>query len=216
MVAADANQQKSTSIQRDVGEIFIPVSGPEAVATPRQVYLSLAEEGYRVNLVRVPLTDGTAPKPRDFDAFYSSVAGSGPGDTLIYTCQLGGGRTTTGMVIGALLRMFLNGASLGEVMEPGESLQHLDEDVGRGSSLVGGSSSDDDDVDEDRHLKKKKHGKTAAGAGAAAAAADDDEREAYYIRGVTNNNNKMTEKSMLDVVRDQFAASHITTTGGGD
>ena len=59
------------------------------------------------------------------------------------------------MVIGALLRMFLNGASLGEVMEPGESLQHLDEDVGRGSSLVGGSSSDDDDVDEDRHLKKK-------------------------------------------------------------
>jgi hypothetical protein len=197
-------QQQNSAIQRDVGEIFIPVSGPEAVATPRQVYRSLAEEGYRVKLVRVPLTDGTAPKPRDFDAFYSSVAGSGPGDTLIYTCQLGGGRTTTGMVIGALLRMFLNGASLGEVMEPGESLQHLDEDVGRGSSLVGGSSDDDDDddVDEDRHLKKKKRNTTGGGGDD-----DIDDREEYHVPGVTNKK----ENSVLEAVRNQFAVSHITT-----
>jgi hypothetical protein len=41
-----------------------------------------------VHYVRVPLTHGVAPRPRDFDAFYSSAAAAGPNDALIYTCQL--------------------------------------------------------------------------------------------------------------------------------
>ena len=53
----------------------------------------LRAEGYRVNYCRVPLTDGTAPKPRDFDAFYASASSVGPADPLIFTCQLGGGTT---------------------------------------------------------------------------------------------------------------------------
>lgn len=80
---------------------------------PPQVYEALAAEGYRVTYVRIPLTDGACPLPRDFDTFYSAAAAAGPSDALIYTCQLGGGRTTTGMVIGSLLRMHLNGARIG-------------------------------------------------------------------------------------------------------
>lgn len=53
-----------------------------------QVYEALQAEGYRVHYVRVPLTHGTAPRPRDFDAFYGSAAAAGPNDALIYTCQL--------------------------------------------------------------------------------------------------------------------------------
>lgn len=39
-----------------------------------QVYEMLAGEGYRVAYVRVPLTDGACPLPRDFDTFYSAGA----------------------------------------------------------------------------------------------------------------------------------------------
>jgi hypothetical protein len=98
------------------------------------VYEGLQAEGYRVTYVRIPLTDGACPLPRDFDTFYSAAAAAGPSDALIYTCQLGGGRTTTGMVIGSLLRMHLNGARLGGeggLAPPGETAEHMDEDVGK-------------------------------------------------------------------------------------
>ncbi|EFN52818.1 hypothetical protein CHLNCDRAFT_26452 [Chlorella variabilis] len=119
---------------RQVVDVFEPVAGPEAVQTPKQVYEELQGEGYRVTYVRIPLTDGACPLPRDFDTFYSAAAAAGPSDALIYTCQLGGGRTTTGMVIGSLLRMHLNGARIGGegglAGPPAETAEHLDEDVG--------------------------------------------------------------------------------------
>lgn len=54
------------------------------------MYEALQAEGYRVTYVRIPLTDGTCPLPRDFDTFYSAAAAAGPSDALIYTCQVGG------------------------------------------------------------------------------------------------------------------------------
>jgi hypothetical protein len=63
--------------------------------------------------------------------------------------QLGGGRTTTGMVIGSLLRMKLNGAQLelggpgGLVGQASATVGHMDEDVG-GCSPRGGSDDDDE------------------------------------------------------------------------
>ncbi|GAB4814185.1 hypothetical protein N2152v2_001231 [Parachlorella kessleri] len=143
-----------------VVETFAPLEGPDAVQTPKQVFEALQAEGYRVQYVRVPLTHGVAPRPRDFDSFYSSAAAAGPNDALIYTCQLGGGRTTTGTVIGCLLRMFLNGASLTGEQAQGagpatgggrllleaaaSSLDHLDEDVGGASPR----HSDDGELDD--------------------------------------------------------------------
>lgn len=57
--------------------------------TQPQVYEALQAEGYRVTYVRIPLTDGACPLPRDFDTFYSAAAAAGPSDALIYTCQVG-------------------------------------------------------------------------------------------------------------------------------
>lgn len=65
--------------------------------------------------------------------------------------QLGGGRTTTGMVIGSLLRMHLNGARIGGdgglALGAAATAEHMDEDVG-GVSPRGGS--DDEDVAGER------------------------------------------------------------------
>lgn len=85
--------------------------GPESVQTPREVYDELKKEGYRVQYYRLPLTDGEAPKEGIFDVFYSHVKDVPPSDALIFNCQMGGGRTTTGMVIGCLIRMHTSGHS---------------------------------------------------------------------------------------------------------
>lgn len=124
---------------------YVPVPNPESVVTPKEVFEALQKEGYRVTFIRVPLTDGTCPRPDDFDAFYSAAAAAAPSDALIYTCQLGGGRTTTGMAIGTLLRMHLNGAKLpvASLLERRETFARLDEDVG-GHSPRGGSDDDED------------------------------------------------------------------------
>ena len=60
---------------------------------------------------RLPLTDGEAPKETIFDVFYNHVKDVPPSDALIFNCQMGGGRTTTGMVIGCLIRMHTSGPS---------------------------------------------------------------------------------------------------------
>ena len=80
--------------------------------TPREVYDRLKKEGYRVQYYRLPLTDGEAPKERIFDVFYHHVKDVPPSDALIFNCQMGGGRTTTGMVIGCLIRMHTSGQLL--------------------------------------------------------------------------------------------------------
>lgn len=84
-------------------------AGPESVQTPRQVYDQLRQEGYRVQYYRLPLTDGEAPKETIFDVFYDHVKDVPSSDALIFNCQMGGGRTTTGMVIGCLIRMHTSG-----------------------------------------------------------------------------------------------------------
>ena len=90
-----------------IGKTFI--AGSESVQTPREVYDELKKEGYRVQYYRLPLTDGEAPKETIFDVFYSHVKVVPPSDAPIFNCQMGGGRTTTGMVIGCLIRMHTSG-----------------------------------------------------------------------------------------------------------
>ena len=111
---------------------IIKILDTNLVETPRQVLEKFQSEGYRVNFIRIPLTDGTCPKPKDFDLFYGAAAAARPNDSLIYTCQLGGGRTTTGMCIWSLLRMHLNGAAAPTMtqLERVATLERLDEDVG--------------------------------------------------------------------------------------
>eukprot|EP00889_Picochlorum_renovo_P000852 jgi/Picre1/27882/NNA_000845.t1 len=127
---------------------IVKIVDSKLVETPRQVLEKLQAENYRVNFIRIPLTDGTCPKPKDFDLFYGAAAAARPNDALIYTCQLGGGRTTTGMCIGALLRMHLNGAAVpnASALEKLDTVERLDEDIGGNSPRR--NSSDEGDAYE--------------------------------------------------------------------
>ncbi|XP_078444624.1 metal ion-binding protein isoform X2 [Wolffia australiana] len=77
--------------------------GADSVQTPLQVYQRLEAEGLPIQYARVPITDGKAPKSSDFDAIALNVAAAPADAALVFNCQMGRGRTTTGTVIACLL-----------------------------------------------------------------------------------------------------------------
>ena len=86
---------------------FPPIcAGPDDVQTPREVYEALSAVGYKVEYHRVPITDGSSPREHLFDLFYQGVRLAGPVAPVIFNCQMGAGRTTTGMVIASLVRTY--------------------------------------------------------------------------------------------------------------
>ncbi|KAF6255732.1 inositol hexakisphosphate-domain-containing protein [Scenedesmus sp. NREL 46B-D3] len=87
-------------------DMWEAVAGPGAVQTPAEVYAALAAEGLRVRYLRVPVTDGKAPSAGDIDAIMRQVASLGYQHPMVFNCQMGAGRTTTGTVIGGLLAMY--------------------------------------------------------------------------------------------------------------
>jgi Inositol hexakisphosphate len=56
---------------------------------------------------------------RDFDEFARHIRAAAPSDPLIFNCQLGGGRTTTGTIIGCLVRSFAQDADTATQSETG-------------------------------------------------------------------------------------------------
>lgn len=59
---------------------------------------------------RVPITDEKAPKDSDFELLIQRLWNVPPDAALVFNCQMGRGRTTTGMVIATLLTLRRFGA----------------------------------------------------------------------------------------------------------
>lgn len=75
------------------------------VQTPAEVYAELAKDGFDVEYLRVPVTDEKAPKGDDFESLMVRCWTPPEGAALVFNCQMGRGRTTTGMVIGCMLHL---------------------------------------------------------------------------------------------------------------
>ncbi|XP_057718159.1 uncharacterized protein LOC130932763 [Arachis stenosperma] len=82
-----------------------------SVKTPLEVYEELQVEGYLVDYERVPITDEKSPKEQDFDILVHKVFQADVNTEIIFNCQMGRGRTTTGMVIATLVYLNRIGAS---------------------------------------------------------------------------------------------------------
>ncbi|KAG8349170.1 putative Inositol hexakisphosphate [Trypanosoma vivax] len=82
----------------------------ETVKTLRDIYDDLVTQEYRVAFLRLPVTDEQSPSEKDFDALVAALL---PRITthmdrretvsFVFNCQMGRGRTTTGMVVCCLL-----------------------------------------------------------------------------------------------------------------
>lgn len=97
----------------------------EDVQTPMDVFKSIEAEGYRVDYLRLPITDEQAPIPDVFDQIVERILGMECFTDAIFNCQMGRGRTTTGMVITCLMEMIVGNESL---LSPSESELSLDDD----------------------------------------------------------------------------------------
>ena len=81
------------------------VNDPNAIQTPREVYDAFVAEGVNIEFSRIPVTDEEVMEEGDFDDVRAIVEshrtddGTLPPDLVfVYNCQMGRGRTTTGMV----------------------------------------------------------------------------------------------------------------------
>jgi protein-tyrosine phosphatase len=81
------------------------------VKTPLEVYVELQSEKYLVDYERVPVTDEKSPKEQDFDTLLHRISEADIKTEIIFNCQMGRGRTTTGMVIATLVYLNRIGAS---------------------------------------------------------------------------------------------------------
>lgn len=83
----------------------------DTVKTPLEVYEELQHQGYLVDYERVPITDEKAPKEGDFDNLVRRISQVDIETEIVFNCQMGRGRTTTGMVIATLVYLNRIGAS---------------------------------------------------------------------------------------------------------
>ncbi|SNX87857.1 uncharacterized protein MEPE_06568 [Melanopsichium pennsylvanicum] len=74
------------------------------VLTPREVYELVQREGFKVDYARLAITDEQAPVPAVFSQLEERVIiALQTGSACVFNCQMGRGRTTTGMVIASLV-----------------------------------------------------------------------------------------------------------------
>ncbi|KAM3683231.1 hypothetical protein ACB098_12G130800 [Castanea mollissima] len=119
----------------------------DSVKTPLEVYEELQVEGYLVDYERVPITDEKSPKETDFDILVHKISQANLNTEIIFNCQMGRGRTTTGMVIATLIYLNRIGNSgiprinsIGRVSDSGanvaDRLPNSEEAIRRGEYAV--------------------------------------------------------------------------------
>ena len=59
---------------------------------------------YICSLFRLPIVDEKAPKEENLDDILNVLRQQGPDTACIFNCQMGKGRTTTGMIIACLIK----------------------------------------------------------------------------------------------------------------
>lgn len=76
----------------------------DGVLTPADVFELARKKGYKVDYIRIPITDEQSPIPEVFDALlHRTKEGLQKDASLVYNCQMGRGRTTTGVVVAMLI-----------------------------------------------------------------------------------------------------------------
>jgi len=69
------------------------------VFTPKELFGMVSkEQDVLVEYFRIPITDECAPEEKDFDELVNTLKDTTPTTGIVFNCQMGRGRTTTGLV----------------------------------------------------------------------------------------------------------------------
>lgn len=92
----------------DSGELVAKWERLDCVQTPKELFEQYSD---RVRYYRIPITDEQSPKPAAFDAILAVVSEASNTSHLVFNCQMGRGRTTTGLVVACAARLRKMGLS---------------------------------------------------------------------------------------------------------
>jgi len=95
-------------------EHIVPLEGDRALDTISGVYQQLREKGFVIADARLPIVDEKAPEERDFDALVNFLRDDEADTACVYNCQMGKGRTTTGMILSCLYKHVVFGVGCQE------------------------------------------------------------------------------------------------------
>jgi len=90
-------------------EYTVNLENEEALVTLNGLYDQMKVLGFNLSYFRLPIVDEKAPRDTDFDAILSAMRETTPETACIFNCQMGKGRTTTGMILACLLKDILFG-----------------------------------------------------------------------------------------------------------
>lgn len=76
----------------------------DTVRTTREVLEEIQEKGFSVDYYRIPVSHEQSPTDPYIDEYFQVFAGTKTDWPVIFSCGMGIGRTTYGMVIGLLIR----------------------------------------------------------------------------------------------------------------
>eukprot|EP00924_Labyrinthula_sp_SR-Ha-C_P005962 snap_masked-scaffold_14-processed-gene-10.35-mRNA-1 protein AED:1.00 eAED:1.00 QI:0/0/0/0/1/1/3/0/1737 len=82
----------------------------EKVQTPKELYQTLSQtKNLEIMYFRIPITDEQAPKLSDFNKIFKIASQLPVDDELVLHCQMGRGRTTTGVILVVMTRLWKQG-----------------------------------------------------------------------------------------------------------
>merc|ERR1739846_239730 len=98
-------------------------------------YNQMKTLGFDLSYFRLPIVDEKAPLDIDFDAALTAMRQTDPDSACVFNCQMGKGRTTTGMILACLVKDIIHGD---------QSKKYYVDDT------VGADFGDDDEIAEEK------------------------------------------------------------------
>jgi len=90
-------------------EYKVNLENDDALVTLNGLYDQMKSLGFELSYFRLPIVDEKAPRDFDFDAILTEMLNTTRDTACIFNCQMGKGRTTTGMILACLLKDILFG-----------------------------------------------------------------------------------------------------------
>jgi len=90
-------------------EYSVHMDNDECLVTLSGMYEQLKQLNFNLSYARMPIVDEKAPSEESFDNLVKELKDLGPDTACVFNCQMGKGRTTTGMIIATLVKDILHG-----------------------------------------------------------------------------------------------------------
>merc|ERR1719445_1736472 len=87
-------------------EYSVHLDNDEDLVTLSGMYeqLEQIDDSFNLDYARMPIVDEKAPRECDFDAMVDELKGLDANTACVFNCQMGKGRTTTGMIVACLIK----------------------------------------------------------------------------------------------------------------